>query len=1316
MNKKITHKNDLYKSHTLNKTKSKQNRKPMLQTGGVNPPKTWFKDIFGFEEMQTPSTSNIDNHFNIETIEESIKTDDMLSSIALLFSNPTKKTVEKHTLICDVDGLKDEFKRQYIGMFDRPTLAELNKCIKSAEYVAHFKTLESTNIRGGLTFNHIITSDVALLHCEPSNAGAVFQVASQFNCLEMFDNGYTPNMGVTIYSNDRTQGPACAMACPAALVYRNYFVKHTKNGYDYNGQCEQQIDNLEDIDKLLKNTTNQFWIMRNGYVIIDNVAKLEQVSTEINKKPSNSVRDALRVGVHWSTSVVDNTEKKLKGHQVCQVYASALPVSTRYNTKISYTHIDTWTDFATCILDGSYMATLCIAALIALKSQKRINCYLTLIGGGAFGNKPEWIIAAIQKALQVYAKYPIDVNLVHFNPYSDKVIKDAETNPNIKNLIDAIISDEYKTGLPVIERKNPIQPPIASLHDKCGSSNFDITNFLKSIDDNDKTIKEIIHPTTNIKMNLYAIKGSVVDFKGDVMVNAANEKCTGGGGIDEAVNISGGELLINAREALPIIEKPDIRCPTGDAKTTIGGNLKTCLCIHAVGPNYNSYNNNDWVNADLLLYSAYFNSMKEAYNHGCKNIAFSLLSSSLFRGEGPKDRGLTSVIKIGILAVLDFANIFGNVVDVFFYGFSVEEYDTLVKIFNIKYDEFIESIKSINNAEIIKFTNAQKKTDPSYNTLQLAYEGLPKGTEAASGEAASGEAASGEAASGEAGATAGQVEIFTKFKSRLDNYKPENLDPKDYGQYIDFNTDDHTVYGHYAIDYLRTRRVIILIDTLLKFKTNTVNYYGLAKNNMLRWCKHIQPRSPHGLTVIVEEMDWGEMALKCTKEYGSIFACLNMANQFYPGGGYTSGPAAQEENMFRRTNCHFSIDRTNMLDANTYNNDYKYKQSVIDLISAKHNETYLDVNRPIICIKDKETWTKTDGNTEKDTRNIGYNELSNGDKFLFYELRCAAVDMRKAGMQFNEAEMKKRIEAQFTTLISKNVRHVVFGAFGCGAFANPPQQVATLYKECIMLYKDKFDVIAFPIYYAGNGESNYPVFRKILLNNPQDDATNSIFYKDDPIQPLVAPTGPKIKSPAASLASGKISKASGSKASGSKALGSKALGSKASGSIASGSGALGSAGSAAPAALLPSLGSAGSGSKALGSAGSAAPAALLPSLASASELGASASELGASASELGASASGSIASGSGASASELGASRSKASGSRALGSRAPGSGADANELRSVIDASKSPTSAEEINEAEQKYANSSGDNNGQYMLLGLIVILSVGLGIVSFTK
>lgn len=50
---------------------------------------------------------------------------------------------------------------------------------------------------------------------KPSNAGAVFQVASQFNCLEMVGPGSRPEDGVTIYSKDHTQGkPVILMSRP----------------------------------------------------------------------------------------------------------------------------------------------------------------------------------------------------------------------------------------------------------------------------------------------------------------------------------------------------------------------------------------------------------------------------------------------------------------------------------------------------------------------------------------------------------------------------------------------------------------------------------------------------------------------------------------------------------------------------------------------------------------------------------------------------------------------------------------------------------------------------------------------------------------------------------------------------------------------------------------------------------------------------------------------------------------------------------------------------------------------------------------------
>jgi hypothetical protein len=70
----------------------------------------------------------------------------------------------------------------------------------------------------------LVTGDIRKMHRLPENAGALFQVASQFNLLEMVSPAVTPEQGVTRYQHDHTQGPACAIAAGAATIYRNYFV------------------------------------------------------------------------------------------------------------------------------------------------------------------------------------------------------------------------------------------------------------------------------------------------------------------------------------------------------------------------------------------------------------------------------------------------------------------------------------------------------------------------------------------------------------------------------------------------------------------------------------------------------------------------------------------------------------------------------------------------------------------------------------------------------------------------------------------------------------------------------------------------------------------------------------------------------------------------------------------------------------------------------------------------------------------------------------------------------------------------------------
>jgi hypothetical protein len=60
-----------------------------------------------------------------------------------------------------------------------------------------------------------------------------------------------------------------------------------------------------------------------------------------------------------------------------------------------------------------------------------------------------------------------------------------------------------------------------------------------------------------------------------------------------------------------------------------------------------------------------------------------------------------------------------------------------------------------------------------------------------------------------------------------------------------------------------------------------------------------------GCNVTVYSGDWGEVCQALTVVNGKRFAVLNMANAFVKGGGYWDGMPAQEENMWRRSDCHY---------------------------------------------------------------------------------------------------------------------------------------------------------------------------------------------------------------------------------------------------------------------------------------------------------------------------------------------------------------------------------------------------------------------------
>jgi O-acetyl-ADP-ribose deacetylase len=148
----------------------------------------------------------------------------------------------------------------------------------------------------------------------------------------------------------------------------------------------------------------------------------------------------------------------------------------------------------------------------------------------------------------------------------------------------------------------------------------------------------------------------------DAIVNAANSRLCGGGGVDGAIHRAGGPEIL---EQCQVIFQKQGKCPPGQAVITLGGKLPARYVIHTVGPIWRGGVNQE---AEVLR-MAYLNSLSLGADHGIKSIAFPSIST------GAYGYPIELACSVALQACRDYAEAYETYDEICFVLFSEKDLD-----------------------------------------------------------------------------------------------------------------------------------------------------------------------------------------------------------------------------------------------------------------------------------------------------------------------------------------------------------------------------------------------------------------------------------------------------------------------------------------------------------------------------------------------------------------------------------------------------------------------------------------------------------------
>ena len=215
-----------------------------------------------------------------------------------------------------------------------------------------------------------------------------------------------------------------------------------------------------------------------------------------------------------------------------------------------------------------------------------------------------------------------------------------------------------------------------------------------------------------------------------------------------------------------------------------------------------------------------------------------------------------------------------------------------------------------------------------------------------------------------------------------------------------------------------------------------------------------------------------ERTLQAAGKYaGQRVAVLNFASATNPGGGVTRGSSAQEEAL-----CRCSTLYPCLLGDELWQKYYKMHRD-------RHDVTYTDacIYTPDVLI------IKTDTDAPK--------RLPEDKMQAVDVITCAAPNLREhpgnamnpgfgSPVHLSRQDIYSLHTQRARKILSVAALHdidvLILGAFGCGAFCNPPDVVAAAYRNVLPEFAHALRTVEFAVYCSPRDDSNYQVFHRTL--------------------------------------------------------------------------------------------------------------------------------------------------------------------------------------------------------------------------------------------